>query len=423
MTLIRMSWRKASGLCAAISLMAGPALAQDTANCPPAQGALPDGYDWSDVEDALDNSSFLRGALIIYHKGDVAYWGGFGGWSGDDTCAEMLSHNFNVASLSKTMTAAIALSETGDTTTGFSLDDLVKEHITDATTLNSSEYDDGISPPEQGEPAYDHMTIGHLMSMTTGHDPIQAFPLNPLSCINNTAPLLGSDFETCGEAMIARAIEADADPNNDPDYVFKPGDAFSYGPMAWQILGLASLNAHNLSYTEDVTFTELVEHYLTGPDACNLPNTVIMPEDNEWPAGGFETDLFDGGVFAQALLSGQCNGKTLLTPSSLNDMRITQAPLTSSPEDIEVVSTPAKKLDLDYARGLWVYEPEDTGLSKLYLGVGAFGAIAFFSPDRDWAAYIHLNDQLLTGYVDATELIILDGGLGELIDAQADANP
>lgn len=422
MTHFGTSWRKLSSLCMAAMLITGSALAQATDNCPPAQEDLPSGYDWSAVESALDASPFLQGALIIYHKGEVVYWSGFKGWSGDDTCPEMLDHNFNVASLSKTMTAAITLSEIDDSTIGLSLNDLVKEHIPNATTLNTSQYDDGVGPPEQGELVYDHMTIDHLMSMTTGHDPIQAFPLNPLSCINNTVPLLGFDFETCGEAMVERAIVEDADPNNDPDYVFKPGDAFSYGPMAWQILGLASLNVHNVSYNESLTFTELVEHYLTGPTACDLPNTVITPAGNEWPAGGFETDLFDGGIFAQALLSGQCNGQTLLMPSSLDDMRVTRAPLNSSPEDIEVVSTPAKKLDLDYARGLWVYEPENTDLSKLYLGVGAFGAIAFFSPERDWAAYIHLNDQLLTGYVDATELIILDGGLGELIDTQANAN-
>ena len=87
-----------------------------------------------------------------------------------------------------------------------------------------------------------------------------------------------------------------------------------------------------------------------------------------------------------------------------------------------MVSTPAKKLDLDFARGVWVYEPEDTAHSTVYLGIGAFGAIAFYAPERDWAAYLHLNDQLLTGYVDATELIIMDGGLAELIDDQADSN-
>ena len=99
------------------------------------------------------------------------------------------------------------------------------------------------------------------------------------------------------------------------------------------------------------------------------------------------------------------------------------APLTSSPGDIEVVSTPAKKLDLDFARGLWVYEPDDTTHSTIYMGIGAFGAIAFYSPEQNWAAYLHINDQLLTGYVDATELIIKENGLAELIDDEAIANP
>jgi len=417
---IRTFWWKTSALSAAALTMSSVAYAQSTDNCPPAQSSLPSGYDWTDVEDALDNSPFLRGALIVYHEGDVVHWDGFGGWSNDDTCADMLDHNFNVASLSKTMTAAIAFAEADDTTTGLSISDLVKDYITNATSLNASEYDDGTG---SGVLVYDAMTLDNLLSMTTGHDPIQAFPLNLLSCINNTSFLTGTDFETCGEMMVQRAIEGDADTNNDPDFVFKPGDAFSYGPMSWQILGLSLLNAHNAAYSgSDKSFTELAAHYLTGLGACNLPNTTITPAGNEWPAGGFETDLFDGGVFAQALLSGQCNGRTLMFPASLDDMREVQVPLTSSPGDIEVVSTPAKKLDLDFARGLWVYEPEDGSHSTIYMGIGAFGAIAFYVPERDWAAYLHLNDQLLTGYVDATELIIMENGLAELIDDQADNN-
>lgn len=398
--------------------LAGKAAAASYDNCPPAR--LPSGYDWTAVKDALEDSPFQRGGLIIYHKGQVVYWSGFGWWDGQDCETFVDNHNFNVASLSKTYTAALAFAVIEDQHVGLSLNDLVKDYIPNATSLNSSTFDDSGTP----RLVYDHMTIDDLITMTTGHESVSAWPANLFSCINN--PFVS--FEDCGEEMVAADIADDPD---HADRVYAPGDAFSYGPMSWQILGLVLVNAVNDAYSTNYSFTDLVENYLTGSGVCNFPNTTVTRSGNEWPAGGFETDLFDGGAFAQALLSGQCGSShVLLNATSRADMTEVMVPLQSGRcdgvgncEPVPVVSSPTKKLSIDYARGQWVFAPEDLSHSTIYMGVGAWGAVTFYSPERDWAAYIHLDDHLLSGYQDAVELIINPRGLAELIDDQVDANP
>lgn len=409
MSLEKKRFGKAGALWGALAALvfATQAAAQTNAKCP--SNPLPSGYDWTNVKTALENSPFQRGGLIVYHKGEVVYWTGFGWWDGQSCDYFINNHNFNVASLSKTFTAAMAMAVAQDPNVNFSLNDLVKDHITNATSLNASQFDDNGT----GRLVYDHMTIDDLITMMTGQETVSAWPVGLTSCINN--PFVS--FEACGEDMIAADIAEDDDPNNNSAYVYAPGEAFSYGPMSWQILGLAMVKAIEAVDPSNADFTTILEDYLTGP--CNLTDTIVKRPNNEWAAGGFETDLFDGGAFAQALLSGECgNNHTLFNAASLTALNEVTVPLQSG--SVPTVSSPIKDLDLDYARGQWVF---DQGGSKIYLGVGAWGAVTFYSPDKDWAAYLHLDDHLLTGYIDATNLIIEPGGLADLIDIQANNNP
>jgi CubicO group peptidase (beta-lactamase class C family) len=360
------------------------------------------------VEDALESAPFLKGALMIYHKGTVVYRSGFGLWKNYDQCPEFQTLSaINVASLSKTYSAALAMAVMDDPEIGMSLGDLVKDYIPNALSLNPSVYwdEDANSP---GGLAYDAMTIGDLISMTTGHDFFLPWPTNLLVCINN--PLVG--FEKCGEEMVERDIEENPD---HASYVYEPGTAFGYSAAPWQILGLALVNAVNDAYDADLDLQGVLEKYLTGADACDLPKTRITPPSNEWMAGGVEIDFLDGGKFAEALLTGKCNdgGHTLLSASRLAAMRESTMPQT-------IVYNP-DSTGLGYGRGVWIYDadPAEPGVSS-YMGVGAWGAITFFSPDDDWAAYLHLNDHVLSGFVDA---VALAKELTALITEQAITNP
>lgn len=388
-----------AGVAAAYS---GPASAQD--QC----GPLPSGYDWTKVDDALDSSPFLKGALMIYHKGTVVYRSGFGLWNNYDQCSEFQTlPAINVASLSKTYSAALAMAVIDDPNVGMSLADLVKDHIPNATSLNASVYwDEQANSP--GGLVYDVMTIGDLLSMTTGHDFFLPWPTNLFACINN--PLIS--FEKCGEEMVERDIEESP---GHVGYVYQPGSAFGYSAAPWQILGLALTNAVNEAYGSNFDLEGVLSRYLTGASACNLPETRITPANNEWMAGGVEIDFLDGAKFAQTLLSGKCddNRHTLLSAAAMAAMRESTMP--------DAIVYNPDSTGLGYARGLWIYDadPSEPGFSS-FLGIGAWGAIAFFSPDSDWAAYLHLNDHVPSGFVDATELA---KELTALITEQAINNP
>ncbi|HOP18541.1 MAG TPA: serine hydrolase domain-containing protein [Parvularculaceae bacterium] len=356
-------------------------------------------YDWAEVKDALDESPFQRGALIVYHKGEEVYRTGFGWW--DNYSNEQLANlpAINVASLSKTYTAALAMTITEDTSVGISLSDLVKDYITNATTFNTNKINATTY-------AYDVMTVDNLITMTSSHNFFLPWPTNLLTCINN--PLYS--FEGCGESMVQKNLEK---PSLFATYVIPPGTAFGYTSAAWQILGLVLLNAVNDAHSTSIDFTTLLEDYLTGEGACDLAKTTITPANNEWAAGGVETDLVDGGKFAQALLSGVCgDSHTLLSSTS-------QAAMETNTMPSEVIYNP-DTTGLGYGRGGFLYEPSGTTSTNIFMGAGAWGATVFYSRDAEWAAYLHLDDHVLSGYEDA---IALAKELVPLIDDQADANP
>ena len=356
-------------------------------------------YDFTDVKAALDASPFQHGALIIYHKGDEVYRTGFGWWDGysDSQLANLPA--INVASLSKTFTAALAMTIIEDTTVGLSLNDLVKDHITNATTLNTNKINATTF-------AYDVMKVDNLITMTSSHNYFLPWPTNLLTCINN--PLFA--FNTCGENMVKKNLEKTG---IFATYVIPPGTAFGYTSASWQILGLVLLNAVNNAYSSSLDFEALLDQYLTGENACDLQKTIITTANNEWPAGGIETDLIDGGKFAQALLSGECgDNHTLLSSASQTAMETNTMPS-------ETIYNP-DTTGLGYGRGQFIYEPTGTTSSEIFIGAGAWGATVFYSRDNDWAAYLHLDDHLLSGYEDALDL---GEALVPLIDDQADANP
>lgn len=376
-------------------------------------------YDWSDVKDALDNSPFLHGALIVYHKGEERYRTGFGWWDSydDEALADVAA--INVASLSKTFTAALAMTVMEDPNVDLSLDDLVKDHIPNALSLNNNRDIDG-------NYVYDLMTVDHLISMTSGHRYFLPWPTNPLTCVNN--PLFA--FETCGENMVSGNLAKP--PGLFINYFYSPGEAFSYSSAAWQILGLILVRAVNDAYSASYDFEQVLELYLTGEGACDLQKTAVKPANNEWPAGGFENDLIDGGALAQALLSGECgDNHQLLSAASRSKMQEDTKRFTTA------TANNPDSTGLSYGRGQWLYYEDDdpcgptedpcTKQVLSYMGVGAWGSITFHSPDGDWAAYLHLNDHmphlqhgLAPGYVDAVELA---KELTALIDSQAAANP
>lgn len=380
-------------------------------------------YDWSDINIALEDSPFLRGALVIYHKGQIVHRTGFGTWS-DYTQAELDAlPPVNVASLSKTFTAALAMAIDEDETVDFSLNDLVKDHIENATSLNTNKIDATTL-------AYDVMTIDHLITMTSSHDYFSPWPTNLLTCVGN--PFYS--FETCGENMVKKDLIKTGPFSS---YVVEPGTMFGYSSAPWQILGLVLVNAVNESHATSLDFETIVEDYVTGESACNFEHTTVTPANNEWPAGGFDTDFTDGGKLAQALLSGECgDDHQLLSSASQTAMETNTMPgeINYNPDTTGLL----------YGRGQFIYDPQcnqdenpacpteqevtcqagaEPGCATsmaIFMGVGAWGAATFYSRDNDWAAYLHVNDHLLTGYADA---VALAKALTSLIDAQADANP
>lgn len=397
MTLLRMGLVGAASL--AVSMAATPAAAD---------------YDWTDVESALATAPFLRGALVIMHKGEVRYARGFGTWLnydeeavlGDDPPGQSpaipVDNPVNVASLSKSFAAIAAIA---------AIEDPVVADFDYETPL--SRWVSGVDS---------NMKIKHLLAMTNGQNSTLPFPVNPLTCVNN--PLF--NFATCGQNMATRPQAKKYPLNLLNSERWAPGEAFSYGSVPWQALGLAMQRAVNEGYGLSMTYTQIVAKYLTGANACNLSNTSIDLPHNEWPAGGFITNPKDGIALAELMRTGACGGHSVLSATGLSKMRTNIRPDATQ-------SNPAKKLNLGYGMGVWT-DPETAANAEceVCFGVGAWGAVAFFSTSTGWSAYLHLNDHLPIGesegiiplieaaYEDATELAL---ELAPLINAQADANP
>jgi len=395
-----------------LTALAGMAGALALSSAGPASAA----YDWTAVYNAMDASPFQHGAIVIYHKGNEVYRKGFGWWSAKTPTELANLPSINVASLSKTYTAMIAMSVMDDPNVNLDLDDLVKTYVPNANTLHPYK-SDGVNFN------YDLMTVRHLMSMTAGQDYFTPFPTNLLTCVNNNL----FSFNTCGENMVKRQLQAG------------PGTKFAYSSAPWQILGLVLVRAVNQGYGVNLDFEGVVAKYLTGSGACNLAKTRITPNNNEWPAGGFENDLIDGGKLAQAMLSRTCgSGHTIMSATARAQMELdhmhdyyavcSDAPGSTDPCDAsDYVFNPAPD-NRGYGLGLFLNNqtkltngtPTTSPNENVWLGVGAWGATLFYSPDGQWAAYLHLDDHLLSGVPDS---ITLTEQLIPLIDAQAAANP
>jgi CubicO group peptidase (beta-lactamase class C family) len=369
-------------------------------------------YNWNDVYNEMEAENYFpEGAIIIYHKNAEVYRKGFGNWATYNSTQLGNLPAVNVASLSKTFSAVVAMRVIEDPNVGMSLDSKVKDFITNAETLNPDGH-------------YDVMTIRNLMSMTTGQDYFLPFPTNLLTCVNN--PLFS--FNTCGQNMV----------KHDAVGGIAPGQKFAYSSAPWQILSLALTRAVNSAYGTNLTFQQVVAKYLTGPTACNFTKTTLKQPNNAWPAGGFETDLVDGGKLAEAILSRSCNGGfTVLSAASRVQMELdhihnyyaicTQPNCDPADNGADYVTNPAPD-DRGYGLGLFLNNqtelddgtPVTAAVTPVWIGIGARGATLFYSPDGDWAAYLHLNN---SGLDASAKGLALAERLVPLIKVQADANP
>lgn len=351
---------------------------------------------------ALEAAPFEQGALVVNHDGGVAeYAHGFGDWSAYGP-AEVLGENFAeginpvddpiiVYSLSKTFAAVAVIAAIEDSAiSGLDYDTLAGSLIND------------VSPPVRAE-----MRLHHLLSMTNGQDSPIPYPTNVLTCINN--PLF--TFETCGKNVSNKAQACNTHTLNLFDQ-YAPGDAFSYGALPWQYLGLAALRAVNASLSSNLTFTELFRRYFVPAaqdEDCDFDDTTITPVGNEWIAGGFYTTPKDGAALAEILRTGMCGDHQVLSASALEMMRSNVGLAAIFSQSNPDNSDPR----LDYGMGLWISDSRnaaseivlpDVTEDDLYLGIGADGAVVFFLPGAQWSAYLHLSKSL--SYQDAVNLAI-----------------
>lgn len=365
-----------------------------------ADGAL--AYDWASVDAALEASSFDQGALVVnYDGGPVEYAKGFGNWTSygpEAVLGENLAEGTNpvddpiiVYSLSKTFAAVAVIAAIEDpAVSGLDYDTSIKTLIND------------VSPA-----VHAGMRVSHLLSMTNGQNsPLLVYPTNILTCINN--PLFA--FETCGKNVSNTPQAYNTHTLNLFDR-YAPGQAFSYGAVPWQYLGLAALRAVNASLSTDMSFTAMVRHYLSsaGDADCDFDDTSITPSGNEWVAGGFYTNPKDGAALAEILRTGKCGERQILPVAALEAMRANVGISALYEEYNPDNSVPP----LDYGMGLWISDARnqtgaivspDVTNDDLYLGIGADGAVVFFSPASLWSAYLHVSKSL--SYQDAVNLAI-----------------
>lgn len=358
-------------------------------------------YDWTAVEALLEASDFEEGALVINHAGAIEYAHGFGDyWSSygpEQVLGENLSESINpvdnpilVYSLSKSFAAVAIIA---------AIEDSAVANLTYDTKINTLIND--VSPAVNA-----NMRIRHLLSMTNGQDSPWPYPSNLLTCINNPAYI----FETCGKNVSNVAQALNTHTLNLFDR-YAPGQAFSYGNVPWQYLGLAVLRAVNASISPDLTFTEMFRRYFDPPsadDACDFDDTTITPAGNEWVAGGFYTNPRDGIALAEVLRTGYCGSHQILSASGLETMRTNQGIGGLYEQYNPDVSNPP----FDYGMGVWISDKRSGGVivtpdvtdDDLYLGIGANGATVFFSPAGEWSAYLHVNVDLAAA--DAAALVV-----------------
>lgn len=344
-------------------------------------------YNWAALDAYLGGGTnpIDRGALVIYHKGQVVYRKNFGAWAG--TNWENLSRN--VASVSKSYGAAIAMMADEDPYINFSIQDNLTTHFPTVTNIN---------------PAYATMTMRQLLAMTAG-----------VPALNIGNSCLGDDvnytFASCVRTdIVPRALYQSA----------APGSYFVYSGGDWNVMGYGLLNAYNIGYSVQRNWGQLAADYLF--DECGWTATRYQQTNNFWVGGGIETNLDEGGEMAQLLLSGTCTNAAnqsvqRLSLNSLIKMRQDQW-LTAQLGVSAYGNLGGGRENRKYGYGLFHNNAGPLAAynrNSLFFGPGAWGSHLFIDTVRGYSGFLYVKDSFANG-TTVFETIV------PLIEPQIEAN-
>lgn len=388
-------------------------------------------YNFAAVQQDLENSRFLHGGIEIYHRGRMVYRSPFGNWNNAN-----INRPYDVASVTKTYTVAIAMAVDGDTTVDFDINGRVGSYITEAGGWNS-DFSTGAANP---------IRIRHLMNMTSGIR-FMTPTLLPFANVQTAAQCQGSEVVTltrCVELLIRQPRDRPEGATSGPPAA--PGTQFDYSGANHTVLALALLRVVNASRLQRGlapygTFTEVARDYLFDPCGLNgnlrrdlsRDPTVLNPdpglpafadrfgtryrhEGGEAAGGGIEVSLHYGALFGEILRTGSCSrtvGQTVVTSEILTAAQrgLMQSNQISGLEDFDRepgggdggarpdVTWPSG-LPRSYGYGLWRSDYPNPPPYATYFGIGAFGAHVFYSPDLELSGFLMLNDEtLVTGAI------------------------
>jgi CubicO group peptidase (beta-lactamase class C family) len=282
--------------------------------------------------------------VLLMHRGEVVYHQSFGAWSLDRVA--------NADSSTKTLSGALMLSIAESNSAGFSLSSRLSDFVPQFAGLKTG------------------TTIRQAFSHMAGFR--ESASLSSASLTLQQAALDIADdpqLFVVGSGFVA------------------PGTAFSYGGTSMHAAGAVA------EIVGGAPWNVLFSQRISGPARLNMPNTrfVLTTPSNPRIAGGCESTASEFGRFMETLRrGGTLNGRTILSPQSVQQMFTRQTPL-----GVTILTTPISIGNTDradYGVGVWLVERAADGGLQTAIAAGA----------RGFASWIDFDDEIVG--VFATDL-------------------
>ena len=262
--------------------------------------------------------------LILLKNGEVVYHRAFGQWT--------IGRAANADSATKTLSGALIMSLTEQSSLPFSLDSQLSQFI---PAFNGSKQ---------------NITIRQCFSHTAGFAESQAVASRMLT-LQQTA------------AWIAASTLA-----------FAPGSTFAYGGTSMHAAGAAAELAAGIPW--NTAFSQRI----TGPLGLTVTRFVLTSPANPRIAGGCESVGTEFARFMEMLRrGGEIDGTRVLTSASVQAMFTRQSPV-----GVPIASSPLEGSS-DYGVGVWLDQRDESGNLTGAIAAGA----------RGFASWIDFDDEMV----------------------------
>jgi CubicO group peptidase (beta-lactamase class C family) len=164
----------------------------------------------------------------------------------------------------------------------------------------------------------------------------------------------------------------------------RPGAAFAFGGMSYQVAGRVVEIASGTPW--ELWFKQAID------DPLGVSFTFGETPDPRL-AGGASASLDAYGAFLQMILNdGVFNGARVLSKTMIKAMRTNQLRGLAEATPVAEGSAPQR-----YGLGWWLEEVDHSGVASSMNAAGAFGTVPWIDFAKDYAAIVMMNDKQATG--------------------------